>query len=77
MPNWVKVAIDGWTFAAGIADGHVIRPVIRGSVRGGRLGEKVAWQMLQAYPVGIGTARDGSKAVSGALICGPNAAHVG
>src|SRR6266851_2205503 len=27
MPTWVKVAIDAWTAAAGIADGYVYRPV--------------------------------------------------
>src|SRR5215469_15208501 len=29
MPTWVKVAIDAWTGAAGIADGAVFRSVIR------------------------------------------------
>ena len=29
MPTWVKFAIDAWTTAAGIADGHVVRPVNR------------------------------------------------
>src|SRR6201987_6035356 len=27
MPTWVKVAIDAWTSAAGVADGQVFRPV--------------------------------------------------
>src|SRR3954462_8302868 len=27
MPSWVKVAIDTWTEVAGVADGHVFRPV--------------------------------------------------
>jgi len=30
MPNWVKVAIDAWTSAAAIGEGHVFRPLIRG-----------------------------------------------
>jgi site-specific recombinase XerD len=30
MPTWVKVAIDAWTAAAGIVEGHVLRPVDRG-----------------------------------------------
>ena len=35
MPVWVKVAIDAWTAPAGVADGYVFRPVIRGDqVRG-------------------------------------------
>jgi integrase len=29
MPTWVKVAIDAWTSAAGVADGYIFRPVIR------------------------------------------------
>src|SRR6202161_3460661 len=29
MPTWVKVAIDAWTSASDIADGHVFRPVNR------------------------------------------------
>src|SRR4029077_14541562 len=27
MPTWVKVAIDAWTQSAGVAEGHVFRPV--------------------------------------------------
>src|SRR6266850_1325958 len=30
MPAWVKVAIDVWTSAAGVADSHVFQPVNRG-----------------------------------------------
>jgi site-specific recombinase XerD len=29
MPTWVKVAIDAWTLAVGVAEGHVLRPVNR------------------------------------------------
>jgi integrase len=55
VPNWVKVAIDAWTTPAGIADGHVFRPVVRGDrVTGERLGEKVVWQMLREYAAEIG-----------------------
>jgi len=50
MPTWVKVAIDAWTSAAGVADGYIFRPVNRADrVAGERLGEKVVWQMLQQY----------------------------
>jgi hypothetical protein len=50
MPTWVKIAIDAWTMAAGIADGHVFRPVNRaGVVTGEHLGEKVVWLMLRGY----------------------------
>jgi site-specific recombinase XerD len=55
MPTWVKVAIDVWTVPAGIADGHLFRPVIRRDrVSGERLGEKVVWQMLREYAAEIG-----------------------
>ena len=54
-PTWVKVAIDAWTAPAGVNDGHVFRPVLRGDrVAGERLGEKVVWQMLREYAAGIG-----------------------
>ena len=58
LPTWVKVAIDAWTSAAGLAEGHVFRPVTRaGRAWGERLGEKVVWQMLQHYAEGIGVPR--------------------
>ena len=28
--TWVKVAIDAWTSAAALSEGHVLRPVNRG-----------------------------------------------
>jgi len=50
MPAWVKVAIDAWTSAIGVAAGQVFRPVNRaGSVTGERLGEKVVWQLIKPY----------------------------
>ena len=55
MPTWVKVAIDAWTSASGVADGHVFRPVNRGgSITGEHLGEKVVWQMLKKYAGEVG-----------------------
>jgi integrase len=55
MPTWVKVAIDAWTTAAGVADGHIFRPVNRADRVGAeRLGEKVVWQMLQQYAEVVG-----------------------
>jgi len=54
-PTWVKVAIDAWTSASDIADGHVFRPVNRGGrVTSDRLGEKVVWQMLKKYAAEVG-----------------------
>jgi site-specific recombinase XerD len=55
MPTWVKVAIDAWTSAVGLADGFVFRPVNRADrAAGERLGEKVVWQMLQQYASAVG-----------------------
>jgi site-specific recombinase XerD len=55
MPTWVKVAIDAWTSASGVAEGHIFRPVNRADRAGGeRLGEKVVWQMLQQYAKAVG-----------------------
>jgi integrase len=55
MPTWVKVAIDAWTSAAGIADGYVFRPVNRaGQAQGAGLSEKVVWQLLQPYALAAG-----------------------
>jgi site-specific recombinase XerD len=50
MPAWVKVAIDAWTSAVGVAEGRVFRSVHRGDqVLGAALSEKVVWQLLQGY----------------------------
>ena len=55
MPTWVKVAIDAWTSAAGVADGYVFRPVNRaGQAQGVGLSEKVVWQLLQPYASAAG-----------------------
>ena len=55
LPTWGKVAIDAWTSAAGLVEGHIFRPVTRAQrVRGERLGEKVVWQMLQHYAEAVG-----------------------
>jgi site-specific recombinase XerD len=55
IPTWVKVAIDAWTTAAGLADGRVFRPVNRGDkVQGEAMSEKVVWQMLRQYATDAG-----------------------
>ena len=55
MPTWVKLAIDGWTSASGLADGRVFRPVNRGDkVQGEAMSEKVVWQMLRQYATDAG-----------------------
>jgi integrase len=55
IPTWVKGAIDAWTSAAGLAEGHVLRPVNRGDqITGEHLTEKVVWQLLQPYATAAG-----------------------
>src|SRR6185436_16867567 len=50
MPTWVKQAIEAWTATAGLANGRVFRPIIRGDrVRGESMTEKIVWQMLKQY----------------------------
>jgi integrase len=50
MPNWVKVAIDGWTSAAALENGRVFRRVHRADRVGGDvLSEKVVWQLIKPY----------------------------
>src|ERR1700727_1373094 len=57
MPTWVKNAIEAWTAAAGVMDGHLFRPVNGGDqVRGLRMSEKVVWQLLQPYALAAGLA---------------------
>src|ERR1700724_417908 len=42
MPAWTKNAIDAWTVVAGVTEGHLFRPVMRGDrVCGERMSEKV------------------------------------
>jgi hypothetical protein len=54
MPTWVKVAIDAWASAIGVAACQVFRPVNRaGSMTGERLGEKVVWQLIKPYAEGL------------------------
>jgi site-specific recombinase XerD len=55
MPAWVKVAVDAWTEAAGVAEGYVLRRIARGDqVRPERMSEKVVWQLLQPYAIAAG-----------------------
>src|SRR6266478_6590604 len=50
MPTWVKVAIATWTLAAGLVEGHVLRPVNRADqAQGEQMSEKAVWQLLQPY----------------------------
>jgi integrase len=56
MPTWVKVAIDAWTWAAGVTEGHVFRAMNRGGqAQPAPLSEKVVWQLLQGYAAAAGS----------------------
>ena len=55
MPTWVKVAVDAWGSPAGLAEGHVFRPVNRANrVTGEALGEKAVWQLIKPYAEAAG-----------------------
>jgi integrase len=55
MPTWTKNAIDAWTTAAVIVDGHLFRSLNRGDkICCDRLSEKAIWQMLKPYVARIG-----------------------
>jgi integrase len=70
MPTWVKVAIDAWTAAAGIADGYVFRPVNRaGQAQGAGLSEKVVWQLLQPFALAAGVPPHDTTVVALARSC--------
>src|SRR5580704_15259477 len=55
MPTWVKVAIDGWTSAAGLTAGFIFRSVSRlDTISGEKMSEKVVWQLLRPYAESAG-----------------------
>ena len=54
MPTWVKIAIDAWTKAAALADGHVFRSVNRADCVGAKGLEKVVWQLIKPYAAAAG-----------------------
>src|SRR5215471_9693932 len=57
IPTWVKVAVDAWAAAVGIADGPVFRSVNRGGqIRETALIEKVVWQLIRPYAEAAGVA---------------------
>ena len=50
MPTWVKLAIDGWTTAAGINSGSAFRRIDRADeAKDAVLNEKAVWQLLKEY----------------------------
>jgi site-specific recombinase XerD len=55
LPTWVKIAIDSWTEATTVTEGHVLRRINRGDqVQGEQMSEKVVWQLLQPYATAAG-----------------------
>jgi len=48
IPNWVKVALDQWTRAAGVSEGKIFRAVARlGKVRGRGISQNVVWYVVR------------------------------
>ena len=48
IPNWVKVALDQWTQAAGVGEGKIFRAVARrGKVWGSGLSQNVVWYVVR------------------------------
>ncbi len=49
IPNWVKVALDQWTRAAGVGEGKIFRAVAgRGKVWGSGLSQNVVWYVVRS-----------------------------
>lgn len=50
IASWVKVAIDKWTHAAGIRDGALFRPVLKGGrLQAGAMNAQAIWDVVQQY----------------------------
>ena len=48
VPTWVKVAVDAWTAAAGLTEGHVLRPVVSVRRQGDTVGQtRSLWPQSQ------------------------------
>src|SRR5258706_5837412 len=57
VPTWVKMAIDTWVSAAGVADGYVFRPVNHADrIPGEQLADKEVWQMRREHAATDGAA---------------------
>jgi integrase len=56
IPIWVKLAIDAWMTAAGVKDGRLLRPVLKGGkVKGETLTDWSIWSVVEhsAKQIGI------------------------
>jgi site-specific recombinase XerD len=49
IPDWVKAALDGWTTAAGIAEGRIFRAVARAKTWGDGISQNVVWYVVKGY----------------------------
>jgi hypothetical protein len=55
MPSWAKAAIDVWTGSAGIASGHLFRPVNKGGrLAGERMTAQAVFNTVKLYAAAIG-----------------------
>jgi site-specific recombinase XerD len=48
IPEWVKVALDQWTVAAGVRVGRIVRAVARtGKLGGNGISQSVVWYVVK------------------------------
>jgi site-specific recombinase XerD len=47
IPAWVKAALDQWTMAAKVIEGHIFRAVARGKIWGDGLSQNVVWYVVK------------------------------
>ena len=64
VPIWVKNAIDAWTSAAGVKDGRLLRPILKGGkvrkVKGESLSDWAVWSVVEQSAKQIGIERFGA-----------------
>lgn len=64
VPIWVKNGIDAWTSAAGVKDGRLLRPILRGGkvrkVKGESLSDWAVWSVVEQSAKQIGIERFGA-----------------
>ena len=55
VPIWVKNGIDAWTIAAGVKDGRLLRPILKGGkVKGESLSDWAVWSVVEQSAKQIG-----------------------
>lgn len=67
VPIWVKNGIDAWMAAAGVKDGRLLRPVLKGKedgkirkVKGENLSDWAVWSVVEQSAKQIGIAKFGA-----------------